>query len=145
MQRPLTLVLTLALVIVSAFAAWSLCRPYEWKADSAARFEIHQVRMIRDHSNYWVDVFLKGANHDLQKPVSLETANGRLFDPADTTLSGDEGKGITELWFRFWLDAGDFNGPLKLHLNDGTLVVRSGSGPPALESGENRTVLTNSW
>lgn len=145
MQRPLTLVLTLALVIVSAFAAWSLCRPYEWRADPGARFEIHQVRLIRDHSNYWVDVFLKGANHDLQKPVYLETADGRNFEPADTTLSGDEGKGVTELWFRFWLDASDFKGPLKLRLNDGSLVVRSGSGSPVLESGESRVVLTNSW
>lgn len=143
--RPLTRILTVALALVSAFAAWSWLRPYEWKADPVARFQIRQARVTRDHSNYWVDVFLKGADHDLQKRVSLETSNGRALDPADTTLSGDEGKGITELWFRFWLDPADLAGPLKLHLNDGTLVVRSASGPPALESGENKVFLTNSW
>lgn len=143
--RPLTRILTIALVLVSAFAAWSWFRPYEWKADPVARFQVRQVRVTRDHSNFWVDVFLKGANHDLQKPVSLETASGKSLEPADTTLSGDEGKGITELWFRFWLDSADLAGPLKLHLNDGTLVLRSGSGTPALESGGSKVHLSNSW
>lgn len=143
--RPLTRILTVALAIVSVFAAWSLLRPYEWNADPVARFRIRQVRVTRDHSYYWVEVFLKGVDHDLQKRVSLETANGRSLDPADTTLSGDEGKGITELWFRFWLDSTDVAGPLKLHLNDRALVVRSASGAPALQSGENKVFLTNSW
>ena len=143
--RPLTRILTVALVLVSALAAWSWFRPYEWKADPAARFRIQQARITRDHSNYWVDVFLKGADHDLQKRVFLETADGRSLDPADTTLSGDEGKGITDLWFRFWLDEHDFSGPLKLHLNDGALLLRSSSGAPALESGESKILMTNSW
>lgn len=144
-MRPLTRLLTLALLVVSAFAAWSWLRPYQWQPDPTARFEIHQARLIRDHSNFWVDVFLKGADHDLSKRVSLETADGRTLDPADTTLSGDEGKGITDLWFRFWLDSKDFTGPLKLHLNDGTLLVRTSDGLPALESGASKVFLSNSW
>lgn len=144
-MRPLTRFLTVALVLVSAFALWSWCRPYAWQPDPGARFKIQQARVICDHSNYWVDVFLKGSGHDLEKRVSLETADGRSFDPADTTLSGDEGKGITDLWFRFWLDSRDLSGPLKLHLNDGTLVVRTAAGLPALQSGESKTFLSNSW
>lgn len=143
--RPLTRILTVALVLVSAFAAWSLFRPYEWQPDPAARFKIRQVRVIRDHSNYWLDVSLKGTNHDLEKRVHLESADGRLLEPADTGLSGENGKGITDLWLRFWLDARDFNGPLKLKLNDGGLIVRSGSGVPVLESGESRILNSNSW
>lgn len=143
--RPLTRILTVALVLVSAFAIWSWFRPYEWKSDPAARFKIQQVRVIRDHSNYWVDVSLKGANHDLEKRVHLESADGRLLEPADTGLSGEDGKGITDLWFRFWLDARDFNGPLKLRLNDGSLTVRSGSGAPVMESGESKVLNSNSW
>lgn len=143
--RPLTRLLTVALVLVSALAAWSWLRPYEWRPDPAARFEIHQTRVIRDHSNFWVDVFLKGSGHDMSKRVSLETADGRFLDPADTTLSGDEGKGITDLWFRFWLDARDLSGPLKLHVNDGALMLRTASGIPALQSGESKLFLSNSW
>lgn len=145
--RPLTRILTVALVLVlvSAFAAWSWFRPYEWQSDPAARFKIKQVRVIRDHSNFWVDVSLKGANHDLEKRVHLESADGRLLEPADTGLSGEDGKGITDLWFRFWLDARDFNGPLKLRLNDGSLTVRSGSGAPVMESGESKVLNSNSW
>lgn len=143
--RPLTRILTVALVLVSAFAVWSWCRPYEWKSDPAARFKIQQVRVIRDHSNYWVDVFLKGDHHELEKRVHLESADGRLLEPADTRLSGENEKGITDLWFRFWLDARDFNGPLRLKLNDGGLWVRSGSGPPVMESGESKILNSNSW
>ena len=50
--RPLTRILTVALALVSAFAAWSWLRPYEWKADPVARFQIRQARVTRDHSNY---------------------------------------------------------------------------------------------
>lgn len=143
--RPLTRLLTVALVLVTAFALWSWCRPYAWQSDPAARFQIRQARVIRDHSNFWVDVFLKGADHDLSKPVFLETAAGRSLEPADTTLSGDDGKGITDLWFRFWLDSGDLAGPLNLHLNGGTLLVRTATGLPALQPGESKVFLSNTW
>jgi hypothetical protein len=77
--RPLTRILTVALALVSAFAAWSWLRPYEWKSDPVARFQIRQARVTRDHSNYWVDVFLKG-------PITTSRSACRLKPPMAVRL-----------------------------------------------------------
>lgn len=147
MKRPLTRILSVALVASILFAAWSWFRPYEWRPDPGARFHIRQAKLTRDHSNHWLDVFLERAgdvDHDLEKPVFLETASGRRLDPADTTLSGEGAKGTTALYFRFWLEPGDLEGSLRLHLNDGTLSIRSGSGIP--QTGDSgKFFLSNHW
>jgi hypothetical protein len=87
-----------------------------------------------DQSFYWLEVHLKmqpGESHDLMKPVSLVTAAGREIEPADTTLGGDKRQGTTDLWFKFWLEPADIEQPLKLRINDGTLVIKSNRAPAA--------------
>jgi hypothetical protein len=48
------------------------------------------------------------------------------------TLGGKTGQAPTDLWVRFWLEPGELDGTLKLHLNDGVLTVKSTTGSPAL-------------
>jgi hypothetical protein len=86
-----------------------------------------------------------GQEHDLMKPVRLLTAAGRELEPADTTLGGQTGGGTTDLWFKFWLEAGDLNGPLKLRINDGSLVIRSGSGIPRLGASNLEYFTSSGW
>lgn len=146
--RPLTRILTVALVIVSAFAVWSWFRPYDWNPDPGARFVIHQARLTRDHSYYWLDLYLKGSHHDLSHRILLETASGATREPADTTFSGEPEhpeQGMTEIWVRFYLPTSDLEGPLKLRLNEGHLQVRKGTGVPELENGKSAMRLSSSW
>lgn len=105
-----------------------------------------QVR--QDHSYYWLDVRVKvngDEEHDLEKPVYLTSSSGNKLEPADTTLAGQPEKKITEMWLRFWLEESDFTGPLKLHLNDGSLTVRNGDGLPRLGSSGNEYFTTSNW
>jgi hypothetical protein len=123
-------------------------RPYSWSVDSGARCRIAGVQVKRDLSNYWLDLHLKvddGKDHDLTKPVRLVTSSGKEHEAADTTLAGDEGKQIGELWFKFWLDTADFDGPLKLRINDGWLEVRTGTGVPPLGGSDFRYYPTRNW
>ena len=136
------------LLVSSAFAAWSWMRPYSWRADPAARCTVTETLVTRDHSFFWVDVHLKvnpDMTHDLRKPVRLESAAGKKFEPADTTLVGTPGQGTTEIWFKFWLESADLQGPLTLHLNDGKLMVKSRDGVPDLGSSTYRNFTTNHW
>lgn len=139
----------LCLVLSAVFAAWSWMRPYEWNADPEARCRVAGAQVRQDLSFYWLDLHLKvtpGQSHDLAKPVRLVTASGREHEPADTTLGGDKGlQTTTDLWFKFWLEPGDFSGPLKLRINDGTLVVRSKSGPPSLGASKREYFPTHRW
>ena len=147
-RRILRYSLLVCLLVSTAFAAWGWFRPYAWRSDSAARCKIAEVLVTRDHSYFWLDVHLKvtpGMVHDLRKPVFLQNSAGKAFEPADTTLSGDDGRSTSEIWFKFWLDTPDFGGPLSLHLNDGTLVIRSGSGAPPLGNSAFRNFTTTEW
>jgi hypothetical protein len=132
----------------AAFAGWSWLRPYSWKSDPAARGKVVETLVTRDQSFFWLNVRLKvnpGATHELQKPVRLETARGLRLEPADTTFAGNEGQPVAEIWFKFWLDAVDLNGPLTLFLNDGRLTIKSGTTAPELGNSTYRNFTTDRW
>ncbi|MES2441104.1 MAG: hypothetical protein V4584_18725 [Verrucomicrobiota bacterium] len=140
--------LVLCLLASAGFAAWSWFRPYEWQSDPAARCEILETLVTRDQSFFWVHVHVKvvpGMAHDLQKPVYLEAAAGKKLEPADTTFGGADARSTTDIWFKFWLESSDLQGPLALHLNDGALHVRTGSGVPDLGSSKYRNFTSNQW
>lgn len=104
--------------------------------------------MRKDRSNFWVDAHLKvapGQTHDLMKPVRLLTSKGGELEPADTTLGGTEDGGTTDLWFKFWLETPDMEGPLTLRINDGTLSIKGNSGLPALGASDLEYFVTNHW
>ena len=141
-------ILLLLLAASLAFAGWAWLRPYEWTPDPAARGRIEHVQVTRDHSFFWCDVRVKlrpGQSHDLARPVRLVTASGKEHMPADTTLTGTREQGTTGIMFRFWLEAEDFAGPLKLELNGGSLGVRSGKGSPRIGSSGTRMFLSEAW
>lgn len=143
-----TLFLLISLAISLVFAGWQWFRPYDWSPSPEARFRMVHSSVKRDHSHYWLDLYLKksgGTDHDLSKPVFLRLADGREFEPADTTLEGDEGQPVRALGFRFWLEEKDFAGPLELHLNDGVLSVRKGTGLPELKEEGVRFFTTRNW
>lgn len=148
MRRILRYSLLLLLLVSTAFAAWSWFRPYSWSPDPAARGKVVETLVTRDHSYFWVNVHLKmnaGETHDLQQPVRLETSRGTLLEPADTTLVGSDTQAITEIWFKFWLEAADLDGPLTLQLNRGKLAVKSERGVPDLGSPAYRNFTTQHW
>ena len=147
-RKNLRLVMLVVLLTVTVFAAWSWLRPYAWGVDPAARCKVVGSQVKRDTSFFWLDAHLKvtpGQNHDLSKPVRLVTAAGRELEPADTTLGGDAAGGTTDLWFKFWIETADFDGPLKLRINDGSLVIRSGSGIPRLGASNLEYFTSSSW
>lgn len=140
--------LVLCLLLAAAFAGWGWLRPYASQPDPAARCQVVETLVTRDQSYYWVNVHLKvspGMAHDLQKPVYLTTAAGVKHEPADTAFAGVERQSPTDIWFKFWLEAADLAGPLVLHLNDGTLSVKSTQGIPALQSTASKNFTTHSW
>jgi len=144
----LRLLLVAALIVSAVFAAWSWMRPYAWSADPGARCSVVGVQVKQDESFFWVDAHLKvasGKTHDLIKPVRLITSDGRVLEPADTTLGGKPGGGTTDLWLKFWLESADMKGPLKLQINDGKLVIRSGSGIPRLGNSNTKYFTTSAW
>lgn len=148
-KRPaLRVILVAALLGSTAFAMWSWLRPYAWSVDPAARCKVIGSQVRKDGSFFWLDAHLKvtpGQTHDLSKPVRLITAAGRELEPADTTLGGETGSGTTDLWFKFWLEAADLDGPLKLHINEGSLVIRSGPGIPRLGASNAEYFTTSRW
>ena len=127
--------LWLALLLCSAFAAWSWFRPYAWKVDPAARCKIVGVEVKPDHAYFWVTAHLKvnpGEEHDLRKPVLLVTASGIELEPADTTFGGTGKAGTTDIWLKFWLESRQIADSLTLRINDGELSVKHHQGvPPA--------------
>jgi hypothetical protein len=145
-RRTTILVVLLALSLV--FAGWQWLRPYDLSADPSARFRIVHAGLKRDHSYFWLDLYLKKSGslgHDLAKPVILRLADGREIEPADTTIEEVNGQPSESLGFRFWLEEKDFAGPLDLQLNDGTLRVRSGSGLPAVSSDSSSFFTHRNW
>ena len=140
--------LLFCLLLSTAFAAWAWFRPYSWQSDPASHCKVVSTLVTRDTSYFWVEVHLKvnpGMTHDLQKPVRLETAGGKRLEPADTTFSGKQEQGTTDIWFKFWLESADIEGDLTLHLNDGKLIVKANPGIPQLGSSIYRNFTTNHW
>lgn len=136
------------LVVTAFFAAWTWLKPYAWKPDPASRCEVVGSQVRQDFQNYWVDIHLKlnpGETHDLMKPVRLITSGGREHEPADTTLGAKTGQETTDLWFKFWLETADLEGPLKLRINDGELIIRSGDGRPSLGATKAEYFTTHRW
>ena len=137
-----------SLLFSAVFAGWVWLRPYEWRADPAAKFKIATAMVKEDHGYYWLHLHLKaipGENHDLMKPVRLITAIGRELEPADTTLGGTGETGTTAIWFKFWLEPADIGGPLKLRINDGTLTVKSTQSVPSLGPTRDECFATHRW
>ena len=142
------ILLLVALCLFAGFAAWSWCRPYAWKPDPAARCRVKLAQVRKDHAFYWLDLHLKvvsGQAHDLARPVRLQTATGRALEPADTTLGGLPAEGTTDIWLKFWLEAPDLKGPLNLRINDGSLLIKSTAGLPALGASNSETFNSHRW
>ncbi len=144
----LRIILLAIFLLAAAFASWSWLRPYAWDADPKARCKVVGVLVKRDHSNFWLDAHLKilpDQTHDLLQPVRLKTASGREIEPADTTLAGDKNRPTTDLWFKFWLERSDLEGPLTLQINQGTLLIKADSEIPNLGSAESKYFTTQHW
>ncbi|HSP41429.1 MAG TPA: hypothetical protein VLO11_01035 [Luteolibacter sp.] len=142
------LILLVVLCLLSGFASWVWLRPYAWNPDPGARCKVVAAQVRQDRSFYWLDLHLKpldGDSHDLMKPVRLVTSSGREIEPADTTLGGKPGRETTDLWFKFWLEPQDFEGPLHLRINEGKLKIRGGSGVPRLGRSGMETFPTSNW
>lgn len=135
-------------MIAAAFAAWSWLRPYAWNPDKKARTKIVSTLLTADASYYWLTVHLKvqpGEEHDLRKPVRLETAAGKSHEPADTTFGGENPLKPSALWIKFWLEKPDLTGPLRLRINDGELSVRTGTVAPDLNDTDFKNFTSNNW
>lgn len=140
--------LLLLLLAAAAFTIWTWFRPYQWQPDSGARYVVEAVEVTRDHSDFWVNVHLKRSgdeDHDLEKKLGLETADGTTIDAAETTLAGTAKTGVTEIWLRFWLSEEQLRGPLTLRLNDGALLLKSTDGLPALQPSGTRVFTSHRW
>lgn len=140
--------LMVILLVAVIFAAWSWLRPYEWRPDPTARCRIIGVEVTRDHANHWLLVHLKPAGtqvHDWSKPVRLVVDGSRELAPADSRMGGSPEQGISDLWFKFWLERGELDGPLRLRVNDGTLVVKAKPGEPALGISGRKYFSSNHW
>ncbi len=147
-RRTLRGFLIAALVLSAGFAAWGWFRPYAWNPDASARCKVVGCQVRRDLDYFWLDARLKvipGQTHDLMKPVRLITSGGREIEPADTTLGSTDGQSTSEIWFKFWLEPGEIEGPLTLRINDGSLVIRANSGLPSLGSSNLKYFTTNHW
>lgn len=141
-------ILWVALLLSATFATWSWFKPFEWGADPAARAKVVGVQVTRDERYFWIDAHLKvlpSQSHDLQKPVFLTNAGGVRIEPADTVFGGEKSKGTTDLWFKFWIEENQIEGPLVLHLNDGDLLIRSRGGVPELDNKRSKYFTTHRW
>ena len=140
--------LIIGLLASTGFAAWTWFRPYSWSPDPAARCRVVGSQLRKDQSFYWLELHLKvndGETHDLARPVLLVMADGREIEPADTTLGGSEERGTSDLWFKFWLEEADLQQPLRLRINEGSLVIRSGTGVPRLGASNQKFFATSGW
>ena len=141
-------ILIAGLVLSCAFAGWVWFRPYSWNVDPAARCKVVETLVTRDQSYYWVDTHLtvnEGSNHDLQKPVYLQTSTGVKLDPAESTFAGEDMQNSREIWFRFWLDSTQLAGQLFLHLNDGKISIKATQGIPELKNAAYQNFTHDQW
>ncbi len=140
--------MAILLVGFTALAAWMWTRSFDKKADPQARFEIQGVRLRQDRSNVWLDLHLRKsgvAKHDLSKPVRLITADQTSHEAADTTFAGDPESGFTDIWFKFWLEEKNLEGPIKLQINDGQLRVKTSEELPVLDEGKDTVFKSVDW
>ncbi|MBC8126439.1 MAG: hypothetical protein H8M99_04735 [Gloeobacteraceae cyanobacterium ES-bin-144] len=145
-RRTLRWSLVVALLISAGFAAWSWLLPYEWNVDSAARGKVVGVLLTKDQSFCWLDVHLKmadGQNHDLTKPVRLVSNSGKQYEAADMVQGNDDG--TAEVWFKFWLEFHELESPLKLRINDGSLVIKANQGIPTIGNSNIKHFVTSHW
>ncbi|QTN32665.1 hypothetical protein HZ994_10085 [Akkermansiaceae bacterium] len=149
MKRQMLRGLLAGLIVALTFAAariWTA--EYDSEPDPKARFVVVAAQVSSDKGYRWVEVHLKrsgDAEHDLRKRVRLVTAEGTEHEPADTTFAGSPEKGFTDIWFKFWLAERDLEGKLDLRANDGSLRVKTNSGPPSLGSDGKAVFKSADW
>ncbi|MGA0846904.1 MAG: hypothetical protein ACO3RV_10200, partial [Luteolibacter sp.] len=127
---------------------WTWLRPYAWNPDPAAAYRIEAAQVKHDTGYYWLDLHLRRVDahdHDCMKTLQLISQSGREIEPADIRFGRDSSRGHDELWLKFWLEPGDFDGPLRLEIQDGVLDVRSGRGIPNLGKDDQRNYTTSHW
>ncbi|MBK1883310.1 hypothetical protein JIN85_12860 [Luteolibacter pohnpeiensis] len=137
---------TLAIGLIVAAILWFM--PYDWKADSAARFKVEATQITRDHSYFWLDVHLVKSGsepHVKEKPVWLQGKDGEKLDSVGVTFGTDKDGEVSEIWYKFWVPESAFHGPLTLHLNEGELTIRSHADVPSLEEGQIKVYRTKYW
>lgn len=139
-RQTVRLCMALLLVLLTAAAAWLWTRDYDRHPDPAARFTIEAAKVREDYSRYWLDIhLLKNGEkeHDLEQPVRLLTADGKIHEPADTVFAGNPKDGFTEIWLKFWLEKSDMEKNIDLRINGATLRVKTrGEAPEPPEGGE---------
>ncbi len=140
-------------------AVWQwFFRPYAWRPDPDAACRIEFAQLRRDRDYHWLDLRLEvtePGRFRIDENLALLTASAREIKPAGLTLEGagsadlDPGApalAATEaLALRFWMEPGDFDGPLQLRINGASLHVRRGSEAPSLEDGETEIHRTCRW
>lgn len=147
-RQMIRLALALVLVLLTALAARLWTMSYDGSPDPQARFEIEGTHLKRDRSNFWLEVHLKKSgskDHDLRQPVRLITADGIKHEPADTVFAGSQEKGFTEIWFKFWLEDRQVEGPISLQLNGGELRIKINQGMPKLDKKGEAVIKSADW
>lgn len=140
-----------------AAAALFWLQPYEWRADPDAGARIRSANLRRDHSFYWLELQLH-LNEDanaLPEPLELILPDGSAKKPDRVSMEGTGGidptaesprpAHLTDLGLKFWLEAPELDGPLKLRCGAGTLTVRSRNAAPDLEDGDETTFHHHRW
>lgn len=147
-RQAVRLVIAAALVTVTIFAAMLWSGKYESDPDPKARFRVDAVRLESDRGYVWLEAHLRkngNEDHDLEKPVRLITADKTEYEPADTTFAGSPEKGFTDIWFKFWLEKEELEGPLDLKINGGTLKIKTSLTVPELSGDKDTIFKTSDW
>jgi hypothetical protein len=149
MKRQFLRLLIAALLVAVTFLAVNLWTgKYDGDPDPRARYRIEASSLRRDGSYAWLEIHLRKTGdqeHDMHKPVLLVTADGTRHEPADTTFAGAPGKGFTDIWFKFWLEGADLEGKIDLHMNGGTLRVKTNEGAPAADRDGRAVMRSADW
>jgi hypothetical protein len=149
MKRPLLRLLIATLLVAVTFLAVKLWTgKYDRDPDPRARYRIEAASLRQDRSYKWLEIHLRkngDKEHDMLKPVRLVTANGTEHEPADTTFAGAPGKGFTDIWFKFWLEDAELDGTIDLHMNGGTLRVKTNQGAPATDRDGRAVMRSADW
>lgn len=142
------ILILLGILLLASWSLWTWLRPYAWNPDPAAGYQIEAAQVKHDMGYYWLNLHLRcldAYDHDWMKPLRLIRDDGRASEAADVRFGGDSSRGHDELWLKFWLEPGDFDGPLRLEIQDGVLEVRSGRGVPNLGKNDQQTYTTSHW
>ena len=149
MKRPLLRLLIAALLVGLMFLAVKLWTgKYDGDPDPRALFRIEASSLKRDGTYAWLEIHLRKSGiqeHDMLKPVFLVTPDGREHEPADTSFAGAPGKGLTDIWFKFWLEDAALEGKIDLCMNGGTLRVKTNEGAPAMDKNGKAVMKSADW